>query len=258
MKAGLNLWSLQKFIKTEEDFLDTALKLKDMGYDFLQFSGAPYDPELIKRVVDASGMPVVLTHAPLDKILQEPEKLTEEHLSFGCQNIGLGTIKKANMADDDTWKKTIDELNLCAEKIKKAGGKFFFHNHHYEMFRFKNGQRVIDYMIENAPNFNFTLDSYWLQVAGCDPLAIADKVKGRMECVHLKDCKVYRKIDEQGNIEFKAHYAPLGEGSMDFKKIIKKWTDCGAKYFLVEQDDAYAYPEPFEQVKISIEYLKKI
>ncbi|MBQ7349141.1 MAG: hypothetical protein IJW47_04015, partial [Clostridia bacterium] len=175
MKAGLNLYSIRTLIKTEEEFTSTALKLKDMGYEYLQFSGCAYDPEKIKRVVDASGLPVVLTHIALDKILDDPEKLAEEHLYFGCSNIGLGTIPGTHTNTEEDWTKTIDKLNIAAEKMKKVGCKFFFHHHHYEFFRLKSGKTVFEYMIENAPNFNFTVDSYWVKYGGYDPLAFVDK-----------------------------------------------------------------------------------
>ena len=85
MKAGLNLFSINSLIKTEEEFLQTAIKLKEMGYSYMQFSGAPYDPDKIKRVSDASGLPVCLTHVPYNRIVNETEALMEEHAKFNCK-----------------------------------------------------------------------------------------------------------------------------------------------------------------------------
>ena len=258
MEYGLNLYSVRKNISTEEDFLATAIKLKEMGYSFMQFSGAPYDAKMIKRVVDASGMPVVLTHVDRDKIITETEQLFEEHMSFGCKNIGLGGLKKEHMKDDATWKDTLEKLNLAAEKIAKMGGKFFMHHHQYEFHEFEDGTQVFDYTLKNCPYFNFTVDSYWVQYGGYDCLSFADKVKGKMDCVHLKDYRVRRVLTEDGGVEFRPKYAPVGEGNMDFKAIIKKWQECGTKYFLVEQDDAWSYPDALAQVKSSIDYLKSL
>ena len=258
MKAGLNLYSVRKLIETEKDFIETAKKLKAMGYDYMQFSGAPYDHEMIKRVVDESGMPVVLTHVAFDRIVNDTEKLVEEHLSFGCKNIGLGTMPMENRSNDDEWKKRIDELNVAAEKIKSLGAKFFYHNHHFEFFRFKNGQTAFDYMIDDAPNFNFILDSYWVQVGGKNPETFVDRVKGRIDCVHFKDYRMDRKINEDGTTEFSSHFAPVGSGNLDFKAIAKKWVEAGAKYILVEQDDAWSYDDPLAQVKQSIDYIKTL
>ena len=83
---GINLYTLHKFIGTEEGLLETALRLKGLGYTYLQYSGAPFDAERIKRVSDASGMPFVLTHVPLDRIIEDTDKLMEEHALFGCKN----------------------------------------------------------------------------------------------------------------------------------------------------------------------------
>ena len=40
MKAGLNLFSVRGMIRTEENFLSTAIKLREAGYSYLQYSGA--------------------------------------------------------------------------------------------------------------------------------------------------------------------------------------------------------------------------
>ncbi len=256
MEVGLNLFSIKNLLSTEKDYFETLKKLKEMGYSFVQFSGAPLNPEMIKKGIEESGLPVVLTHVPLDRILNDTDKLIEEHFSFGCKNIGLGAINEEFVKEDSTWRKTVDKLNSTAEKIKNAGGKFFYHHHHYEFHKLDNGQTVFDYMVENAPNINFTVDTYWLQFAGQNPITFVDKINGRMECVHLKDYRIDRK--QHDFCEFKPGYAPVGTGSLDFKGIIENYKKLGTKYFLVEQDDASTYDNPLEQVKISIDYLKNI
>ena len=60
MNVGLNLFSIRNLIKTEEDFLNTALKLREMGYTTMQYSGGDFLPDRIKRVSDASGLPIWL------------------------------------------------------------------------------------------------------------------------------------------------------------------------------------------------------
>lgn len=257
MEVGLNLYSIRDLIATEEGYIDTLKKLKEMGYSYVQFSGSGYDVDKIKRGIKESGLPVVLTHVPQTRILNETDKLIEEHLSFGCKNIGLGGFNQADKMTDDIWKKTIDATNIAAEKMAKAGCKFFCHHHHYEFVKMANGKTIFDYIIENAPYINFTLDTYWLQYAGQNPVTYADKVNGRLECVHLKDYRVNRNIVDN-NPEFKPGFAPVGTGSLDMKAIIENYKKNGAKYFLVEQDDATTYPDPLEQVKISVDYLTKI
>ena len=115
---GLNLFSIRNYLDTEEHFLEAAKALKEMGYSYIQFSGAPFDPQMIKRVIDATGLKVVLTHVPMDRILNDTEALMDEHASIGCYNIGLGMMPIDAMKDEALCRETIDKLN-------EAGAKYF-------------------------------------------------------------------------------------------------------------------------------------
>ncbi len=256
MKAGLNLYSLRKSIITEADFLATANKLREMGYSYLQFSGAPFDAEMIRRVSEESNMPVYLTHVPRVRILDDTDRLMEEHDVFGCKNIGLGAMAKEVIVDEKACKEAIEQLDRVGEKMKKNGFKFFYHHHHYEFFK-HNGETVFDYMIKNTSNINFTIDTYWLQYGGVSVLEYLAKTKGRIECVHLKDYKIIHKVNENNEYTYEPIYCPVGDGTIDFKAAVKVAKESGAKYFLVEQDNATSQPDPFGEVERSIKYIQK-
>ena len=249
-KFGLNLYSLRDFIKTEDALCDTLTRLKDMGYSFVQYSGAPFDAEMILRATEKTGVPVVLTHVPMDRIIGDTEKLIDEHLSIGCRNIGLGAMPAKIIADRSELEKKIGELEAAAEKMAARGVKFFYHNHHMEFFRY-GGKTVLDMIAERAPMVNFTLDTYWVQYGGADVLSVIEKLRGRIGCVHLKD---YMIINNDG--KFEPRFAPLGVGNMEFDKIIPAMRAAGTEHFIVEQDNATELDDPFGEVKISAEYLK--
>lgn len=256
MRAGLNLFSLRDQIKTESDFLSTANQLKAMGYEFLQFSGAPFDAEMIRRVSEQSSMPVYLTHVPMERILHDTDRLMEEHERFGCRNIGLGAMPKEAILDEATCKKTVAELNEAGKKMKQNGFNFFYHHHHFEFYK-HNGQTVFDYMIENAPYINFTVDTYWLQYGGVSVVDFIEKLNGRIECVHLKDMRIDYSVDEAGKGSFKPCICPVGDGTINFRAAVEAANRSGAKYFFVEQDNAVAFDDPFAQVERSIKYIQK-
>jgi len=261
MKAGINLYSVHKLIKTEEGLLDTAQKLKEMGYISMQYSGAEFIPERLKRVSEATGLPFVLTHMPADRIVNDTDKLMEEHAVFGCKNIGLGSIPivamvtEENIVDEKICKTKLEELNKAGEYMEKNGYKFFLHNHHYEFMRMSNGERIFDHIVENCPNINFTLDTYWLQHAGVDVLATIEKLKGRIGCVHLKDYKVVvnTKLDY---FDACPAYECVGYGNMDFKTIVPKMKEAGTEHFLVEHDSACSTPDPLGTMEKSIRYIQ--
>ena len=58
MKFGAQLYSLRNFIKTESDIDDTFAKVKAMGYDNVQFSGADFNAESLKKIIDKYDLPV--------------------------------------------------------------------------------------------------------------------------------------------------------------------------------------------------------
>ena len=255
MEIGLNLYSIRNFLKTEEDFLAAAKKLRDMGYSYMQYSGGEFDPERIKRVSEASGLPVHLVHVPLDRILYDTDALMRDLEVFGCRNIGLGLMSANILLDPQTFRTKVSELDAVAVYLKQHGFTFSYHHHHYEFFK-RDGETLFDYMIKNAPNINFTVDTYWLQYGGVDVLATLDKLKGRIVCAHIKDYGITTEFRE-GKFVFVPVYVPVGNGTMDFKAIVAKLNECGTKYFFVEQDNATHLPDPLGEVEQSVSYIKK-
>lgn len=253
MQAGLNLYSIRNYLDTEEHFLEAALKLREMGYSYIQYSGGAFDPDRIARVSAQSGLPVVLTHVPMDRIINDTQALMEEHDKFGCHNIGLGAMPPAAIADEVQCKRMIEQLDRAGELMEKNGFSFFYHHHHFEFFK-HGDQTVFDYIIQNAPHINFTLDTYWLQFGGVSIGDTVDRLKDRICCVHLKDYMIANGDGQIGG--FAPTFAPVGDGNIDFAPLIPRMQAAGAKYFLVEQDNAATMPDPMEQVGRSIKYIQ--
>lgn len=252
MKFGLNLFSIRNYLETEEAFLSAANALKEMGYSYIQYSGAPFDAERVGRVSEKSGLPVVLTHVPMDRILNDTDALCAEHLSIGCKNIGLGMMPIDVIMDREKCFSTIAALDAAGARMEELGCKLFYHHHHFEFYR-HDGVTVFDHILNNASHINFTLDTYWLQFGGVNICETIDRLTGRIECVHLKDYMIAPKEGEKPG--FEPRFAPVGDGTIDMAAVIAHATAAGAKYFLVEQDNAAKLPDTMGQVERSIRYL---
>lgn len=251
MKFGLNLYSLRKQIATREDFYSTLCRLKEMGYDYVQYSGAPFDGEMIREVSHKAGVPVVLTHVPLARMLEDASALVAEHKLFGCDRVGLGGVNFKTLTDEEILE-NINSIGEASRRVAAAGGRFFYHNHNHEFRHLSTGETIYDRILTTLPEVNFTLDTYWLQAGGVSILEYIKKSAGRICCVHLKD---YLPTFPEGN--FKAKFAPVGEGNINWHDVIPAFAAAGAEYYLVEQDDATDYEDPFREVGSSIAYLKK-
>ena len=253
-ECGINLYSVRGLIATPEGYLQTAKALADMGYTCLQHSGAPFDPDLLCRVTRETGLPVVLTHVPMDRILNDTDALMREHERVGCRNIGLGAMPRTAILDEAELQKTVAALDAAAARMEKNGFRFFYHHHHFEFFRLADGRTVLDYILESAPHIRFTFDTYWAQYGGADIGATAQKLRGRMACVHLKD---YRVVWNEEKKEFTPAFAPVGDGNIDFAGLVPRLRQYGAEHFFVEQDNATSAPDPLGQVARSIRYIKE-
>lgn len=249
MEFGLNLYSIRTEVDTPEKFLATAQKLKDMGYSFLQCSGCPYDVELYKKMTERTGMPVVLTHVGMNRIIDETDALMAEHEAFGCRSIGLGAMPGDCLKEDDAVVEAVAKLNVAAQRMQDKGFAFFYHNHNFEFRRMADGRTIMEYMIDEAPAINFTFDTYWAQVGGVSILEYVRKLAGRIKCVHLKDYEITKSLGYR--------IAPVGNGNINFHDVIPAMIQSGAEYFLVEQDNAPDFDDTLGQVKQSIDYLKK-
>jgi len=250
MKIGLNLYSIRNFTQTKQDFLWVAEDLKNNGYDYLQFSGSPLSLADAKEVSEKTGMPIYLTHSPYDRIINDTDKLMEEHKAMGCKYIGLGMMPKLMEATEEEMLEMITKLNEVGKKMQENGMTFCYHNHWQEFNKKIGNKTVMDYMIENAPYIHFIPDTYWIQYGGASIVEYFEKMKGRMECVHLKD---YRINPEEN----KAEYTYLGNGSINFKTVIDVANKCGAEYFFVEQDSAALRPNGLYEVIKSAKYIKE-
>ncbi len=252
MELGINLYSLHGGFETEKELETVCSRLKAIGYDYVQYSGGPFEVERIKRVSERTAMPVRLTHAELQRILEDTDALIDEHLYIGCKNIGLGYLTN-DFSDDVKTKEMIADLEQAAVKMEKKGCKFFFHHHFYEFYKMSDGRTVMEYILDEAKHINFTVDTYWLQYGGADLTTVFDKLDGRMACVHLKDYRMFMR-----NGSCKPGFAPVGDGTMNFPYLIDKMKAHGAELFMVEQDDAISYDDPYEQLKRSVDYIRKI
>jgi sugar phosphate isomerase/epimerase len=91
--------------------------------------------------------------------------------------------------------------------------------------------------------------------AGQDPVAYFKKYPGRFPLLHIKDMKdkpaATHELDAKMGL-----FAPVGQGTIDWKRIFAAAPKGGMQHYYVEQD--YCEQSPLEAVKISYDYLNKL
>ncbi len=242
MRIGAQFYTIRRECKTLEDFAESLKKVADIGYEYVQISGTcAYEPQWLKEQLDKNGLKCVLTHIAPAKLTEDPVLVAKEHDVFGCEHVGLG----AYMFDEEKGESVATFASTygpVAKALKEQGKIFMYHNHDHE-FKLQDGRLILDAIADAVPEMGFTLDTYWVQVGGGDPAWWVEKLKGRVPCIHLKDCAYKQKI------------AVVGEGNINFDRIFQTAEAAGTKYMLVEQDNCNG-EDPFECLKRSYAYLK--
>ncbi|HHV51107.1 MAG TPA: sugar phosphate isomerase/epimerase [Clostridiales bacterium] len=250
MEIGVQLYTVREYTKNLEDFAKTLERIADIGYRVVQVSGTcAYEPEWLKGQLDRLGLKCAITHYNIDRIAFDTDKVVDEHKQFGCEYIGIGCMKNALNNGMEDYKEFYRLYKPAGKRIAELGCKLMYHNHAFEFARTgKGGPIYLEKMAEDfsPEELGFTLDTYWVQAGGGNPVQWIKKLAGRVDCVHLKDMAY-----ENGQ----QRMAPVYEGNIDFDSILEACEAAGTKYLLVEQDDCYG-EDPFECLKKSYQNLR--
>lgn len=258
--GGMTLYTLRDEMSTNPK--ETLKKVADIGYKYVEAveykDGKLYNmtPEAFKKELNDLGMVPLSVHMGMLN-LENANELIADAKAAGFKYIVAPVPpmslfkydqKTQSLSMTDNLDSLVNILNILGQKITAAGLEFLYHNHNFEFEENQNGVVPIDYMLENldSSNVNFQMDLYWVIKAGADPVTYFEKYPGRFKIWHVKD------MDEQGR------FAPVGEGTIDFKRIFEKKDLSGMEYYIVEQDQTYGGMEPIEAIKISHEELKSL
>ena len=244
MNVGAQFYTLREFCQTLDGFSDALKRVADMGYRYVQVSGTcAYTPEWLREQLDRYGLECVLTHIPGPRILGETVQVAADHDVFGCRHVGLGWYGFDEDKPDMTYGYFMDNYVPAAKALREHGKYFMYHNHDQE-FKRLNGQVVLEKLAQDVPAevMGFTVDTFWAQAGGADPAQWIERLAGRIPCIHLKDYAYGRRM------------AVVGEGNINFDRVLEKAEKGGTQYLLVEQDDCNG-ENPFDCLYRSLKAL---
>ena len=242
------LYTLRDFLATPADIEKTLRRVRKIGYPAIQISGlGPFDPQFMADLTRELDLTVCVTHVPPDRLLHDLPAVIREHRLWNCEYIGIGSMPDAYRGSRDGVLRFAQEFNVVGRKLLAEGLKFVYHNHHFEFAKY-DGVTGMDLLFDAADPkaFGFLLDTYWLQVAGADPVKWIRKAAGRVGPIHLKDVAVRNG---------ETVYGEIGEGNLDWDGILAACRETGVKWYAVEEDDCPG--NPFDSLARSLAYLQR-
>lgn len=254
--VGLQLYTIRDAMAA--DALGTLKKVSEIGYKNLELAGYSegkfygYSPAEFKKIVADLGMVTLSSHTQVESAnitMDKAKLMADAHAELGVKYCIKPWIEEVDR-NIESYKKTIADCNEVAKITKAVGIQFGYHNHNFE---FKNVDGVIPYYDiflkeMDADLITMELDLFWASKAGQDPVAMFNKYPGRFQLLHFKDMRTNQPPFYE---VIKDDICSVGEGVIDFKKILAAKEVAGTKFIIVE-DDNQGNGKPFEGIDTSI------
>ena len=257
--GGLALYTVRDAMA--KDPKGTLKAVADAGYAYVESAnyadGKFYGmtPAEFKSFLGTLGLTAKSAHMGMvnmenaDQLIADVKAAGIGYFVIPVPPMGMFTFDQAtkSMAMKGTADDLVKIMDTLGEKCHKAGIKLLYHNHDFEFKPLADGTVIEDVLLEkcNPDYVNFQMDLFWVNKAGVDPLAYFEKYPGRFKAWHVKDMST------------DGVFAPVGTGTIDFKRILAAKKKSGMEFYLVEQDNTFDL-DPLEAIKISHEGLKKI
>lgn len=257
--GGLALYTVRDDMS--KDVKATLQAVANAGYKNIEAAGYKdgkyYDmsPQDFKKLLKELKLKSISTHQAAinldnaDQMFADAKAAGFEYFVVPIPPMGMySAFKKSEQTGtSDLTKKMIKILDNLGERCHKAGLKLLYHNHAIEFTKDKDGFVPIEYLLENCnpKHVNFQMDLYWVTKAGADPVDYFKKYPGRFIIWHVKD------MDDEGR------FAPVGNGNIDFARILANKKLSGMKYYMVEQDRTFNMT-PLEAIKVSHKGIEEI
>lgn len=260
---GIQLYTIRDAMSA--DVAGSLKKVADLGYKNLELASYAdgkfygYAPAEFKKLVSDLGMQIISSHTQVEAAgisMDNAQKMADDHAELGVKYCVQPWINPEDR-NIETYKKMVSDWNQVGEIMKSTGIQFGYHNHNFEFDNIDGTVPYFDIFLKEMDPALITMeiDLYWVNKAGYDPVEIFNKYPGRFQLFHVKDMQAKKEPVFDVDEETKADIITVGEGVIDFKRILAASETAGMKYFFVE-DDNQNHGQPFVGIQNSIENLK--
>lgn len=243
-KMGLQLFTIRDAMK--RDPIGSLEMVASMGYEDLELYGYDvqkgsyygYKASDFKQILDDLQLTVSSGHygfsdyfeQPLDQLKRYTNQCIEGALTLNKRYITWPWLHP-DYRTLENFKVLTEKLNSIGEQVNDAGLGFAYHNHDFE-FTDHGGETGYDIILrETDPNLvKLQMDLYWVMHSSkLSPAELIANQPGRYVMWHIKDMDKVTK-----------DYTELGNGSIDYIKLLSSIPTEGLEYYYLEQGGNFA------------------
>lgn len=228
-RIGLALYTIRDQLKTPADYARCLKQVKQIGYEGVEWSAidAAIDVKEYRKILDGEGLVCCSNHAGEGDLREKFDTVVANAKLLDCTVLVFPYLQEKYWTEAGV-RLIAAFLDETGARLRKEGIRFLYHNHHMEFNRIGN-KTILEmiYELTDPQNLWAELDTYWVQHGGADPVEWIGKMEGRMRHLHCKD---------KGMLGSECVFAEVGEGNLNWPRIVKAARKAGIEWFIVEQD----------------------
>jgi sugar phosphate isomerase/epimerase len=249
MPIGCQTWPVREMIA--KDFPGTIKQLADAGFQSIElcspvgyaeygFGGlTKYKGAEIKKILGDAGVTCISSHFNIGELRQNQEDRIAWAKDVGLTQMLVPSLDGPEKPTMDDVKRAAEEYNKMGERAAKAGIQQGLHNENFEL-SMVGGKRTYDVLFDlldpKLVKFQFQVSTI---SKGYDAAEYFTKYPGRFVSMHVQGWSAETK-----------KVAPVGQDSLDWKKIFTAAKIGGIKNYFVEMN--------LDFMKASVPYLRSL
>ena len=236
------------FGKRGGDDLPAVLKdIKNAGYDGAEIGMRSATPQEVAQLFAEAGLECAGYHTGFGTFenLAELEKQADHLRAVGGKYLMCSGVKAQTI---EGYIESAKIFNAAGAFLRERGVTLCYHNHNWEFFPLKDGQRGMDLLLDHSDPalVKLCIDVYWVACGGTDPAAFIIRHADRAAYFHFKDGTF------DGVAQKPLTFTELGRGNVPLKSAIVAALAQHPEWIVTEQDNTQI--EPAESARISAEY----
>jgi sugar phosphate isomerase/epimerase len=248
-RFGVQLYVLRDLLT--KDFDGTLAKVAAIGIKNVEFAGfygrtaKQVRASLSSAGLSASGAHCLLAAMSDDDIGRTIDFCNEVGMPYmiaAVPSIKPASSSAAGKASSnpfeqiglEDWRWSAERFNTIGARVHDASMRFAYHNHNIETRTYGNVVAFDEVLRLTDPalvGIEFDIGNFI--AGGGDPYPYLEKYPRRFELAHVKEWAAPFTPTVTGNFP---KYAPFGQGTTDWKKLLDALTKAGAKEVFIEQD----------------------
>jgi sugar phosphate isomerase/epimerase len=246
---GCQTWPVREMIA--KDFPGTIKQLADAGFQTIElcspvgyadsgFAGlAKYSGAELRKILNDAGLTCISSHFGIPELRENQSGRIAWAKDVGLTQMIVPTLGGPKNPSMDDVKRAADEYNKMGELSAKAGIQQGLHNEDFEL-SMVDGKRTYDLLLElldpKLVKFQFQVSTI---SQGYDAAEYFTKYPGRFFSMHVQGWSAQAK-----------KIMPVGQDTLDWKKIFTAAKTAGVKNYFVEMN--------LDMMRASVPYLRAL